>query len=72
MRKNLFIAATIACLSFLPSAEAGIESFMNTYGIEGDWKSLSYHVIKSYPDIDRYVEENEPEMKELVVFGIPA
>lgn len=31
-----------------------------------------YQVIKSYPDLDKYVSEHELEMKELVVFGIPA
>ena len=56
----------------MPSAEAGVETFMNTYGIKGNWKSLGYQVIKSYPDLDKYVSEHELEMKKLVVFGIPA
>ncbi len=56
----------------MPSAEAGVEAFMHTYGIEGNWKSLGYQVIKSYPDIDKYVSANELEMKKFVVFGIPA
>ncbi len=51
---------------------AGVEAFMNSYGIEGNWKFLGYQVIKSYPDLDKYVSEHELEMKELVVFGIPA
>ena len=51
---------------------AGVEAFMNTYGIEGNWKSPGYHVIKSYPDLDKFFSDNEFEMKELVVFGIPA
>ena len=54
------------------SAEAGVEAFMSTYGIEGTWRDPLYYVIKSYPDIDKYTAVNKLEMKELVAFGILA
>ena len=52
------------------SAEAGVEAFMSTYGIEGTWREPIYYVIKSYPDIDKYTAANKLEMKELIAFGI--
>lgn len=52
------------------SMEQGIEDFLFAHGKEKDWKSVSYNVIGSYTDIEKFLNKNKLSNGEAVGLGI--
>ena len=52
------------------SAETGIEDFLYAHGLEKDWKSIGYVAVKSYPEIEEYIDEHPLETCTAIAFGM--
>ena len=52
------------------NAETGVEDFLYAHGMERDWRTVDYHVIKSYPEIEQYFAKNRLEAGKTIAFGI--
>ena len=50
--------------------ETGIEDFLYGNGLEKDWKSISYVAVKSYPEIEEYLQEHPLETCTAIAFGM--
>ena len=50
--------------------ETGIEDFLYGNGLERDWKSISYVSVKSYPEIEEYLQEYPLETCTAIAFGM--
>jgi len=61
-----------ALINLVPTDKAatGIEDFLYAHGLERDWKSIDYVVIRSYPDIEKYFETNTLDKGSAIGFGI--
>ena len=51
-------------------AETGVEDFLYAHGLEHDWRSIDYMVIRNYQDIEAWFRENELGLGRAVAFGI--
>lgn len=52
------------------SMETGIEDFLFAHVHERDWKSVTYNVINSYADIEKFLSKNPVEKDGVVGLGI--
>ncbi len=52
------------------SMETGIEDFLFAHGHDRDWKSVTYNVINSYADIEKYLKKNPLKKDEVIGLGI--
>lgn len=52
------------------SMETGVEDFLFAHGKDADWKSVSYSVINSYTDIEKFLNKNKLGNDEVVGLGI--
>ncbi len=52
------------------SMETGIEDFLFAHGHDRDWKSVTYSVINSYADIEKYLKKNPIKKDEVIGLGI--
>ena len=50
--------------------EMGVEDFLFAHGHDRDWKSVTYTVIDSYADIEKYLKKNPLKAGEVTGFGI--
>ena len=54
----------------MTSMETGVEDFLFAHGHERDWKSVTYNVINSYADIEKFLSKNPVEKDGVVGLGI--
>ena len=56
----------------VPEADAGtgVEDFLYAHGLERNWKSVEYHVVNSFMDMDAWCGKNRIEKGTAVAFGI--
>lgn len=52
------------------SLEIAVEDFLHAHHIEQDWKSVDYHIIDNYMELDEYFKTHQLEKGELLGFGI--
>ena len=52
------------------AAETGVEDFLYAHGLERDWKTIDYIVIKNYQEIEDYCAKNKIEPGCAIAFGI--
>lgn len=52
------------------SMETGVEDFLFAHGHERDWKSVTYKVINSYADIEKYLKKNPLGKNDVIGLGI--
>lgn len=52
------------------SMETGIEDFLFAHGHDRDWKTVTYNVINSYADIEKYLKKNPLKTDEVIGLGI--
>lgn len=50
--------------------ETGVEDFLFAHGHDRDWKTVTYHVINSYADIEKFLKKNPLHDDEVVGLGI--
>lgn len=50
--------------------ETGIEDFLFAHGQQRDWKSVTYKVIHSYADIEKYLKKNPLQKNSSIGLGI--
>ncbi len=52
------------------SMETGVEDFLFAHGHEKDWKTVTYNVINSYADIEKYLKKNPIGKDQVIGLGI--
>lgn len=52
------------------SMETGVEDFLYAHGKTKDWKTVSYHVIEEWPDMEKYIKDHPIKNGEVIGFGI--
>lgn len=50
--------------------EMGVEDFLYAHGKEKNWKTVTYHVIESYPEIEFFLKSHPLENGKTVGFGL--
>lgn len=50
--------------------EMGVEDFLFAHGHDRNWKSVTYTVIDSYADIEKYLKKNPLKAGGVTGFGI--
>ncbi|MBR4454949.1 MAG: hypothetical protein IKS32_01850 [Solobacterium sp.] len=54
----------------VPDATVGVEDFLCVHNLEKNWKSIDYHVVKSFAEMEDYVKKNPIPEGQAVAFGI--
>jgi hypothetical protein len=52
--------------------QTGIEDFLYAHGREKDWRTVEYHIIEDYTEIDPYLRKHPLKAGQATAFGIRA